>query len=91
MSSAEEINHKVNDEKVNLDTNKDFVNDQITSNSRDQIPTFNKILIADDGKDESDKVLNYAISLARYSGGELLILRILEHIHKMEDVSVEGS
>jgi len=48
-------------------------------------------LIADDGKDESDKVLNYAISLSRYSGGELLILRILEHIDKMEDVSVEGS
>ena len=48
-------------------------------------------MIADDGKDESDKVLNYAISLSRYSGGELLILRILEHIDKMEDVSVEGS
>jgi hypothetical protein len=36
-------------------------------------------------------VLNYAISLSRYSGGELLILRILENIDKMEDVSVEGS
>ena len=81
MSSAEEINHKFNDETINLDANKDSVlNDQNFSNSREQIPTFNNILIADDGKDESNKVLNYAISLSRYSGGELLILRILEHI-----------
>jgi len=92
VSSAEEINHKFNDETINLDANKDSVlNDQNFSNSREQIPTFNNILIADDGKDESNKVLNYAISLSRYSGGELLILRILEHIDKMEDVSVEGS
>ena len=92
MSSDDEINNKFTDEKINLETNKDFdLNDQSSSNAREQIPTFNKILIADDGKDETDKVLNYAISLSRYSGGELLILRILEHIDKMEDVSVEGS
>lgn len=92
MSADPESKHTSDYEKTNLDLNKDSdVNDQNASISKDQIPSFSKILIADDGKEESDKVLNYAISLSRYSGGDLLILRILENIDKMEDVSVEGS
>ena len=92
MSADPESKHTSNYEKTNLDLNKESdVNDQNASISKEQIPSFSKILIADDGKEESDKVLNYAISLSRYSGGDLLILRILENIDKMEDVSVEGS
>lgn len=67
------------------------VNSQNLAISKEDIPSFRRILIADDGKDESNKVLNYAISLSQYSGAELLILRILEDMEKMEDVSVEGS
>ena len=55
------------------------------------IPTFKKILVADDGKSESDPALSYAVSLSNSTGAELLILRILEDVEKFEDVIVEGS
>ena len=81
-----------NNEKANLKPTKESnVTHQDASVSKENLPSFNKILIADDGKDESNRVLNYAVSLSRYSGAELLILRILEHIEKMEHVSVQGS
>ncbi len=64
--------------------------EQIPSISRENIPTFNKILIADDGRKETNKMLNYGISLSSYSGAELVILRILENIQNTGDVSVEG-
>lgn len=59
--------------------------------SKDSIPSFKKILVADDGKDESDRALTYAVSLSNSTGAELLILRILEDVDKFEDVTVEGS
>ena len=37
VSLKDEINHKVNDQKVNLNTNKEFLYDQISSNSKEQI------------------------------------------------------
>jgi nucleotide-binding universal stress UspA family protein len=81
-----------NNEKANLKPTKESnVTHQDSSISKENLPSFSKILIADDGKDESNRVLNYAVSLSRYSGAELLILRILEHIEKMEHVSVQGS
>ena len=61
------------------------------SNSKDSIPSFKKILVADDGKDESDSALLYAVSLSNSTGAELLILRILEDVEKFEHVTVEGS
>jgi nucleotide-binding universal stress UspA family protein len=81
-----------NDEKASLEATKESdVTSEDLSISKENLPSFNKILITDDGKDESNKVFNYAISLSRNSGAELLILRILENIDKMEDVSVQGS
>ncbi len=59
--------------------------------SNQNIPSLNKILVTYDGKEESNRLLGYAISLSNYSGAELLILRILEDIEKMEDVSVKGT
>ena len=61
------------------------------SNSKDSIPSFKKILVADDGKDESDSALLYAVSLSNSTGAEMLILRILEDVEKFEHVTVEGS
>ncbi|MGZ5486618.1 MAG: universal stress protein [Nitrososphaeraceae archaeon] len=61
------------------------------SNSKDSIPSFKKILVADDGKDESDAALLYAVFLSNSTGAELLILRILEDVEKFEHVTVEGS
>jgi nucleotide-binding universal stress UspA family protein len=59
--------------------------------SKNNIPTFKKILVADDGKDESDQALTYAVSLSNSTGAELVILRILEDVDKLEHVTVEGS
>src|ERR687898_765702 len=59
--------------------------------SKNNIPSFKKILVADDGKDESGRALIYAISLSNSTGAELLILRILEDVDKFDDVTVEGS
>jgi len=81
-----------NNEKANLKPTKESsVTSQTSSISKENVPSISKILITDDGKDESNKVLNYAVSLSKYSGAELLILRILEDIERMEDVSVQGS
>jgi nucleotide-binding universal stress UspA family protein len=59
--------------------------------SKNSIPTFKKILVADDGKDESDQALTYAVSLSNSTGAELVILRILDDVDKLEHVTVEGS
>ena len=58
--------------------------------SKDKIPSFKKILVTDDGKDISNKALNYAVSLSNSTGAELIILRILDHVEKFDDVTVDG-
>jgi nucleotide-binding universal stress UspA family protein len=79
-------------EKVNLKPTKESdLTHQAFPISKETLPSLSKILSTDDGKDESNKVLNYAASLSRYTGAELLILRIIEHIDKIEDVSVQAS
>lgn len=59
--------------------------------SKDNIPSFKKILVTDDGKDISNKALNYAISLSNSTGAELFIIRILQDMEKYRDISFEGS
>jgi len=59
--------------------------------SKDNIPSFKKILVTDDGKDISNKALNYAVSLSNSTGAELFILRILHDVEKFGNISLEGS
>ena len=59
--------------------------------SKNKIPSFKRVLVADDGKDESDQALMYAVSLSNSTGADLLILRILEDVDKFDNVTVEGS
>ena len=59
--------------------------------SKSNIPSYSKILVPDDGKEMSDKALNYAISISNLSGAEIVILRIIENIEKMGDTSVSVS
>ena len=59
--------------------------------SKDTIPSFKKILVTDDGKDISNKALNYAVALSNSTGAELYILRILKDVEKFGDITVEGS
>ncbi|MGB5090538.1 MAG: universal stress protein [Nitrososphaeraceae archaeon] len=92
MTVDKQYEHSSNNEKANLKpTKKSNVTYQNASVSKESLPSVSKILIADDGKDESNRVLNYVVSLSRYSGAELLILRILEDMEKMGKVSVQGS
>jgi nucleotide-binding universal stress UspA family protein len=84
--------HSSNNEKANLKPTKESnVTSQNSSIPTEKLPSFSKILIADDGKEESNRLLNYAVSLSKYSGAELLILRILGDMKKMGNVSVQGS
>ena len=92
MTVDKQYEHSSNNEKANLKpTKKSNVTHQNSSVSKENLPSISKILIADDGKDESNRVFNYAVSLSRNSGAELLILRILEDMEKMGNVSVQGS
>lgn len=59
--------------------------------STDNLPSFKKILVTDDGKDISNKALNYAVSLSNSTGAELFILRILHDVEKFGNISLEGS
>jgi len=84
--------HSSSNEKANLKPTKESnVTSQNSSIPSEKLPSFSKILIADDGKDESNRLLNYAVSLSKYSGADLLILRILGDMKKMGNVSVQGS
>ncbi len=92
MTVDTEYEHSSNNEKANLKSTKESnLTHQAFPISKETLPSFSKILSTDDGKDESNKVLNYAASLSRSTGAELLILRIIEGIDKIEDVSVQGS
>ncbi|MGI0033742.1 MAG: hypothetical protein ACRD97_10810 [Nitrososphaeraceae archaeon] len=71
MTVDKQYEHSSNNEKANLKPTKESnITYQNSSISDENLPSFSKILIPDDGKDESNRVLNYAISLSRYSGAE---------------------
>jgi nucleotide-binding universal stress UspA family protein len=59
--------------------------------SKSNIPEYSKILVPDDGKEISDRAINYAISISNFTGAEIVILRIIENIEKMGDTSVSVS
>ena len=59
--------------------------------AKDNLPLFKKILVTDDGKDRSNKALNYAVYLSNSTGAELCILRILSDVEKVGNISFEGS
>jgi nucleotide-binding universal stress UspA family protein len=79
-------------EKENLKpTIESNIADQDSSFSMKNLPSFGRILITDDGTDEPNNVLKYAVSLSKLSGAELVILRVVKDINKIEGISVEGS
>ena len=57
--------------------------------SRSNIPSINRILVTHDGKDSSNKAVNYAISISNNSGAEIVLLRIIEHTDELKDISVD--
>ena len=92
MPVDKQYEHSSSNEKANLKPTKESnVTSLNSSIPEEKLPSFSKILIADDGKEESNRLLNYAVSLSKYSGAELLILRILGDMKKMGNVSVQGA
>src|SRR5215212_9581989 len=60
--------------------------------SKSNIPqSYSKFLVPDDGKEISNKALNFAISLSNFPGADIVILRIMENIEKMGDTSLTVS
>ncbi len=55
------------------------------------VPSFRKILVTHDGKDKSNKAINYAIYLSKLSGAEITILQIINDAEQLEDTSVNIS
>ncbi|MDX1373239.1 MAG: universal stress protein [Nitrososphaeraceae archaeon] len=58
--------------------------------SKNNLPRFSKIIALYDGKKGSNNVLNHAISISQLSGAEITIVRILENIDSMENITVES-
>jgi len=55
------------------------------------LPSFRKILVTHDGKDKSNKAINYAIYLSKLSGAEITILQIINDVKKQDNVNnIEG-
>ena len=49
------------------------------------LPSFRKILVTHDGKDKSNKAINYAIYLSKLSGAEITILQIINDAKQLRD------
>ncbi|MDR4489751.1 MAG: universal stress protein [Candidatus Nitrosocosmicus sp.] len=54
-----------------------------------RIPTYHRILVTDDGKEYSNKAINHAMAISNMSGAEVVLLRVIEDVSKIEDTSVK--
>lgn len=98
-AGAKAVVNKIKDPDKDLETEqqKEEVNDYSTESStnysisKSSIPSYTKILVPHDGKEMSDKALSHAIYLSNLSGAEIVILRIIEDIEKLEGTSVSVS
>lgn len=79
-------NSTIRDSQIEEESN-DSQNFDISKNN---LPRFSKIIALYDGKKGSNNVLNHAISISQFSGAEITILRILENIESMENITVES-
>lgn len=68
----------------------DYTESQNIDISKNNLPKFSKIIALYDGKNDSNNVLNHAISISQLSGAEITILRILENVESMENITVES-
>lgn len=66
-------------EKVKLEpTTQSSGANQDSSVSMENLPSFGRILITDDGMGKPNNLLKYAVTLSKYTGAELLILRVVK-------------
>jgi nucleotide-binding universal stress UspA family protein len=91
MSSQPKEEEGLQESKVEeVNAKEEYLTESSTnySISKSNIPSYTKILVPHDGKEMSDKALSHAIYLSNLSGAEIVILRIIEDIDKLEGTSV---
>jgi nucleotide-binding universal stress UspA family protein len=90
LSSNTNSDHKshASETSDNIDV-RDAASPITSTISRSNIPSITKILVTHDGKDSSNKAINYAISLSNLSGAEIVLLRVVEDVDKIEGTSVK--
>ena len=86
-STEKSYAHKITG-NINVRDNASPVTSTDVSISRANIPSMNRILVTHDGKDSSNKAVNYAISLSNLSGAEIVLLRIMENTGKLKEISI---
>jgi nucleotide-binding universal stress UspA family protein len=92
VSSNTNADREVHEPKTSHNTDARDASSQITPAdnfiSISNIPSIRKILVTHDGKDSSNKAINYAIYLSNLSGAEIVILRIIADVDKIQGTSV---
>jgi len=96
MVSNNEQNKNIPENLQSSDLDKVYQSDDPSLSNPDSIvksnfPSFKKILVTYDGKDKSDKAINYSIYLSNLSGAEINILQVIENIDKFENTTVDVS
>ena len=96
MASNNEQNKNIPENLQSSDLDKKYQSDDSSLSNPDSIvksnlPSFKKILVTYDGKDKSDKAINYSIYLSNLSGAEINILQVIENIDNFENTSLDVS
>ncbi len=71
--------------------NNDLSRKDSNSILKSNLPAFKKILVTYDGKDKSDKAINYSLYLSNISGADINILQVMENIDKLENTTMDVS
>lgn len=96
MDSNNEQNKNIPENLQSSDLDKKSQSDDASLSNPDSIvksnlPSFKKILVTYDGKDKSDKAINYSIYLSNLSGAEINIVQVIENIDNFENTSLDVS
>jgi nucleotide-binding universal stress UspA family protein len=86
--------HNSSKEDASVSTNLKNDRDMFPDSDRNEItkkniPSFKKILVTYDGKDISDKAINYSIYLSKLSGAELVILQVMDYIDDIRSTKMD--
>jgi nucleotide-binding universal stress UspA family protein len=96
MDSNNEQDKNIPENLQSSDLDKKYQSDDESLSNPDSIvksnlPSFKKILVTYDGKDKSDKAINYSIYLSNLSGAEINIVQVIENIDKFENTTLDVS
>ena len=77
---------------MDIDREEKYTNDMTNSKvSKENLPSLKKILVLYDGTNKSNKVFNHATFFSKFFGAEIIILRILENIDTVKNITIEST